>query len=80
MEQFSGGEPPNPRFLPKLSMTVQVNHKKLYYKNNTLGTYLLKIQISGKILRQPPPPPTLNALLRSYRLTCTIVEKLKKNH
>ena len=27
MEQFSGGGPPNPRFLPKLSMTVQVNHK-----------------------------------------------------
>ena len=80
MEQFSGGGPPNPRFLPKLSMTVQVNHKKLYYNYNTLiGTYLLKIQISGKILRQPPPPPTLDALLRSYRLTCTIVEKLKKN-
>jgi hypothetical protein len=60
-------------------MTVQVNHKKLYYKNNTLGTYLLKIQISGKILRQPPPPrPTSDALLRSCRLTCTIVEKLKK--
>ena len=81
MEQFSGGGPPNPRFLPKLSMTVQVNHKKLYYNYNTLGTYLLKIQISGKILRQPPPPPspTLDALLRSCRLTCTIVEKHKIN-
>ena len=80
MEPFSGGGPPNPHFLPKLSMTVQVNHKKLYYNYNTLGTYLLKIQISGKILRQPPPPsPTLDSLLRSCRLTCTIVEKLKKN-
>jgi hypothetical protein len=44
MEQFSGGGPPNPRFLP----TVQVNHKKLYYNYYTLGKYLLKIQISGK--------------------------------
>jgi hypothetical protein len=82
MEQFSGEGPPNPRFLPKLSrpMTVQVNYKKLYYNYNTLGTYLLIIQISGKILRQPPPPsPTLDALLRSCRLTCTIVAKLKKN-
>ena len=79
MEQFSGGGPQNPRSLPKLSMTVQVNHKKLYYNYNTLGTYLLKIQISCKILRQPPPPsPTSDALLRSCRLTCTIVEKLKK--
>ena len=78
MEQFSGGGPPNPRFLPKLSMTVQVNHKKLYYNYYTLGKYLLKIQISGKILRQPPPPPTSDALLRSCGLTCTIVEKLKK--
>ena len=50
MAQFSGGGPPNPRFLPKLSMTVQVNHKKLYYNYYTLGKYLLKIQISGKIL------------------------------
>jgi hypothetical protein len=59
MEQFSGGGPPNPRFLPKLSMTVLVNHKKvkkLYYNYYTLGKYLL-IQISDKILRQPPPPP-----------------------
>ena len=58
MAQFSGGGPPNPRFLPKLSMTVQVNHKKLYYNYYTLGKYLLKlkIQISGKILRQSPPP------------------------
>jgi hypothetical protein len=56
MEPFSGGGPPNPRFIPKLSMTVQVNHKKLYYNYYTLGKYLLKIQISGKILRQPPPP------------------------
>ena len=55
MEQFSGGGPPNPRFLPKLSMTVKVNHKKLYYNYYTLGKYLLKIQISSKILRQPPP-------------------------
>jgi hypothetical protein len=47
MEQFSGGGPPNPRFLPKLSMTVQVNHKKLYYNYCTLGKYLLKIRISG---------------------------------
>ena len=78
MEQFSGGGPPNPRFLLKLSMTVQVNHKKLYYNYYTLGKYLLKIQISGKILRQPPPPPTSDALLCSCRLTCTIVEKLKK--
>jgi hypothetical protein len=36
-------------------MTVQVSHKKLYYNYYTLGKYLLKIQISGKILRQPPP-------------------------
>jgi hypothetical protein len=50
MEQFSEGGPPNPRFLLKLSMTVQVNHKKLYYNYYTLGKYLLKIQISGKIL------------------------------
>ena len=58
MEQFSGGGPPNPRFLPKLSMTVKVNHKKLYYNYYTqLGKYLLKIQISSKILQQPPPPP-----------------------
>ena len=81
MEQFFGGGPPNnPCFLPKLSMTVQVNHKKLYYNYHTLGKYLLKIQISGKILRQPdnPPPPTSDALLCSCRLTCTIVEKLKK--
>jgi hypothetical protein len=56
MEPFSGGGPPNPRFIPKLSMTVQVNHKKLYYNYYTLGKYLLKIQISGKILRHPPPP------------------------
>jgi hypothetical protein len=53
IEQFSGGGPPNPRFLLKLSMTVQVNHNKLYYNYYTLGKYLLKIQISGKILRQP---------------------------
>ena len=79
MEQFSGGGHPNPRFLPKLSMTVQVNLKKLYYNYYTLGKHLLKIQISGKILRQPPPPPTSDTLLRSCRLTCTIVEKLKKN-
>ena len=52
MEQFSGGGPPNPRFLPKLSMTVQVNHKKLYYNYYTLGKYLLKIQISGKSNRK----------------------------
>ena len=45
MEQFSGGGPPNPRFLPKLSMTVRVNHKKLYYNYYILGKYLLKIQI-----------------------------------
>jgi hypothetical protein len=55
MEKFSGGGPPKPRFLPKLSMTVQVNHKKLYYNYYNLGKYLLKIQISGKIPRQPPP-------------------------
>ena len=78
MEQFSGGSPPNPRFFAKLSMTVQVNHKKLYYNYYTLGKYLLKVQISVKILRQhPPPPPTSDALLCSCRLTCTIVEKLK---
>jgi hypothetical protein len=41
MEQFSGGGPPNPRFLPKLSITVQVNSKKLYYNYYTLGKYLL---------------------------------------
>ena len=46
MEQFSGGGPPNPRFFPKL-----------YYNYYTLGKYLLKVQISGKILRQHPPPP-----------------------
>jgi hypothetical protein len=62
MEQFWGGGPPNPRFLPKLSMTVQVNHKMLYYNYYTLGKYLLKIQILGKILRQPPPPPQLQML------------------
>jgi hypothetical protein len=50
------GEDPNPRFLLKLSMTVQVNHKKLYYNYYTLGKYLLKILISSKILLQPPPP------------------------
>jgi hypothetical protein len=75
MEQFSGGGPPSPRFLPKLSMTVQVNHKKLYYNYYTLGKYLLKIQISGKILHNPT---ISDALLRPCRLTCTIVEKLKK--
>jgi hypothetical protein len=63
MEQFFGGGPPNnPCFLPKLSMTVQVNHKKLYYNYHTLGKYLLKIQISGKILRQPDTPPQLQML------------------
>ena len=62
MEQFSGGAPPNPSFLPKLNMTVKVNHKKLYYNYYTLGKYLLKIQISSKILRQPPPPPQLQML------------------
>jgi hypothetical protein len=70
MEKFSGGGPPKPRFLPKLSMTVQVNHKKLYYNYYNLGKYLLKIQISGKILQQPPPPPTSDALRCSCRLTC----------
>ena len=55
MEQFSEGGLPNPHFFPKLSMTVQVNHKKLYYNYYTLGKYLLKVQISGKILRQHPP-------------------------
>ena len=29
---------------------------ELYYNYYTLRKYLLKIQISGKILRQPPPP------------------------
>ena len=84
MELFSGGGPRNPRFFLKLSMTVQVNRKKLYYNYYTLVKYLLKIQISGKILRQPahppppPPPQTSDALLRSCSLTCTIIEKLKK--
>jgi hypothetical protein len=45
-------------------MTVQVNHKKLYYNYYTLGKYLLKIQISGKILRHPPPPPPPTVKLR----------------
>ena len=77
MEPFFWGGPPNPRFRLKLSMTVQVNHKKLYYN---YYTYLLKIQISVKILRQPPPPPpTSNALLRPCRLTCTNSRKTKKN-
>ena len=62
MQQFSGGGPPNPRFLPKLSMTVKVNHKKLYYNYYTLGKYLLKIQISSKILRPPHPLPQLQML------------------
>jgi hypothetical protein len=61
MEHFSGGGPPNPRFLPKLSMTVKVNHKKLYYNYYTLGEYLLKIQISSKILRQPPQTDVYNS-------------------
>jgi hypothetical protein len=43
-------------------MTVQVNHKKLYYNYYTLGKYLLKIQISGKILQQLNPPPQLQML------------------
>jgi hypothetical protein len=52
MEQF-----PQPPFSPETyNMTVQVNHKKLYYNYYTFGKYLLKIQISGKILRQHPPP------------------------
>jgi hypothetical protein len=61
MEHFSGGGPPNPRFLPKLSMTVKVNHKKLYYNYYTLDKYLLKIQISSKILRQPPQTDVYNS-------------------
>ena len=50
IEKLSGGAATNPRFLLKLSMTVQFNHKKLYYNYYTLGKYLLKIQISGQIL------------------------------
>ena len=78
MEQFSGGGPPNPRFLPKLSMAVKVNHKKLYYNYYTLGKYLLKIKFQVKSSDNPPPPQTSDALLCSCRLTCTIVEKLKQ--
>jgi hypothetical protein len=48
---FLGEDPQTPVFARNVaSMTVQVNHKKLYYNYYTLGKYLLKIQISGKIL------------------------------
>ena len=87
MEQFSEGGPPNPRFLPKLSMTVQVNHKKLYYNYYTLGKYLLKIQISGKILRQPPPPPPNFVVIRGHSWSlvvihghsCVLLDKILNN-
>jgi hypothetical protein len=49
--------PPHPPFLRKLSMTVEINQKKLYYN------YYTKVKISGKILCQPPvPPPQLQML------------------
>ena len=58
MLKFSGGGPTDPPFLQKLSMTVQINHKMLYYNYYTSGKFLtLEFKFSGKILRHPSPPP-----------------------
>jgi hypothetical protein len=59
---FWGGPPIPPPFLPKLSMTVQVNHKKLYYDYYTSGKCLtLKFKFEVKF-SDPPPPPQLQML------------------
>ena len=46
--------PPDPPFLPKLSMRVPINKKKLYYNYYTYNPPT----------STPPPPQTSDALLR----------------
>jgi hypothetical protein len=46
----------DPPFLPKLSMRVPINHKKLYYNYYTSGKFLtLKFKFHVKSSDIPPP-------------------------
>ena len=46
---FSSGGPPDHPFLLKLSITMEINHKKPYYNYYTSGKFLtLKFKFQGK--------------------------------
>ena len=66
VKKIWGEDPQTPLHLPKLSMTVQINHKKLYYNYYTSGKLLtLKFKFHVKSSDTPtPPPPTSDASLR----------------
>jgi hypothetical protein len=63
------GEDPHPPFLPKFSMTSQINRKKLYYNYYISGKFLtlkFKFQVKSFDIAPPPHPlhQTSDALLR----------------
>jgi hypothetical protein len=66
-----GGTTTTPPFLRKLSMTVEINQKKICCNYYTTGRFLtLKFRFQVKIsdkLPPPPPPPMSDALLRRRR-------------
>jgi hypothetical protein len=51
---------PDPRFLRKLSMTLEINQKKLSYNYYASGKFLtlkFKFQVKSSDTTPPPPPP-----------------------
>ena len=55
-KNLGGGRPTDPSFLLKLSMTVQINHKKLYYNYYTSDKFLtLKFKFQVKSSDMPAP-------------------------
>ena len=63
------GEDPKTPFLPKLSMTVQINHKKLYYNYYSAGKFLtFNFKFLVKSPDTPMHPPTSDASLCPWAL------------
>jgi hypothetical protein len=57
---------PDPPFFPKLSMTVQINHKKLYYNYYNSGKFLtLKFKFQVKSSAPPPPATSVRNIRES---------------
>jgi hypothetical protein len=62
MWKFSGGGPPDsPFLLQKLSMTVEINQKKLYYNHYTSGKFLI-LKFKFKVKSSDTPSPNFRCL------------------
>jgi hypothetical protein len=66
----SRGGTPHTLFLRKLSMTVAINQKKLYYNCYTSDKFLtLKFKFQVKSPGNPPPPPYFRCFATSLKVS-----------